>query len=115
MKTIKLKCPKCKGTNIGQYRTPHGPIWCNNNKCGFRVENKEIENPFIYKELISIEENNKLVLDCYKRSFETTGIGCPDCGNELNYCGEILYSFPPQKRVFCDKCNYENTVFINLR
>ena len=39
-----MKCPKCYSTNINQFRMPTGAIWCEN--CGFRVEQKEIYNPF---------------------------------------------------------------------
>ena len=46
-KMNKLECPKCKSNRINQYRTPVGPIWCED--CGYRVEHKEKENPFIIK------------------------------------------------------------------
>lgn len=39
-----LQCPNCKGVNIGTYRMPNGPVWCND--CGFRAEEKEKYNPF---------------------------------------------------------------------
>lgn len=39
-----IKCPKCESVNISQYRTPKGPIWCND--CGYRVEQKEIDKSF---------------------------------------------------------------------
>ena len=43
-----IKCPKCGSTKISQYRMITGPIWCEN--CNYRVEQKEIYNPFIIKE-----------------------------------------------------------------
>jgi len=42
-----LRCPICKSTNINQFRTPVGKIWCSD--CLFSVERKEINNPFIKK------------------------------------------------------------------
>jgi len=43
-----LKCPKCGGTNIGQYRMLTGAIWCED--CKFEALEKEKNNPFIYEE-----------------------------------------------------------------
>jgi DNA-directed RNA polymerase subunit RPC12/RpoP len=40
-----MKCPKCGSTNINQYRMMAGPIWCAS--CGFRVAQKEKNNPFV--------------------------------------------------------------------
>jgi len=46
-----------------------------------------------------------------KKSTTKTGIECPQCHNELLYADNIiLTSYPPQRRVFCDKCNYSNTI-----
>jgi len=50
MKGRIITCPKCGSKRIGQFRTFHGPIWCNS--CGFRAANKEISNPFIIKNTI---------------------------------------------------------------
>lgn len=44
----KLECPYCGSDKIGQYRMPTGPIWCMT--CDYRVEHKEIENPFVVEE-----------------------------------------------------------------
>ena len=45
---MEIKCPKCGSGKIDQYRMPTGPIWCE--VCGFRVEQKEIRNPFIHNQ-----------------------------------------------------------------
>ena len=42
---MKVRCPKCGSESINQLRQLTGPIWCND--CKFRVENKEIKNPFV--------------------------------------------------------------------
>jgi len=47
-KTMKIRCPKCKSTNVNQYRMPTGPIWCGD--CGYRVEHKESDKSF-YEEV----------------------------------------------------------------
>jgi transcription initiation factor TFIIIB Brf1 subunit/transcription initiation factor TFIIB len=39
-----VKCPKCQSKNVGQYRSPVGPIWCRD--CGYRVEQKELDKSF---------------------------------------------------------------------
>ena len=46
---MKIKCPKCNSTKIAQYRSITGPIWCID--CQFRVNQKELNNPFIVKEI----------------------------------------------------------------
>lgn len=51
-----VRCPKCGSENISQLRQLTGPIWCND--CGFRVENKEINNPFIFNEAEELEKND---------------------------------------------------------
>lgn len=43
-----LECPRCRSKNIDQYRTPTGPIWCND--CGLEVDHKETFNPFVEDE-----------------------------------------------------------------
>ena len=44
---ILLICPECKSVDkINQYRMLTGPIWCS--ACGYRVEQKEISNPFVH-------------------------------------------------------------------
>jgi transcription initiation factor TFIIIB Brf1 subunit/transcription initiation factor TFIIB len=41
-----LRCPKCGGTKINQYRMPFGAMWCM--ECEFRIEEKKISpNPFV--------------------------------------------------------------------
>jgi ribosomal protein S27E len=45
--SISLRCPNCLSKHIGQYRMMTGPIWCE--FCGYRVEAKELGNPFIVK------------------------------------------------------------------
>lgn len=48
-KEIQLKCPECESNKIDQYRMQTGAMWCSD--CGFRVESKESNNPFLrYKE-----------------------------------------------------------------
>jgi predicted RNA-binding Zn-ribbon protein involved in translation (DUF1610 family) len=42
-----FSCPKCGSGRIDQFRKPTGPIWCQ--RCGFRVEKKEEDNPFVLK------------------------------------------------------------------
>lgn len=49
-----LICPKCESSNIGQYRHTSGPIWCSS--CGFRVEEKEKNNPFIIKDVYGYKQ-----------------------------------------------------------
>jgi len=44
-KNMSLRCPKCGGDNIGQYRGIEGPIWCI--ECGVRDEKKEDGNFFV--------------------------------------------------------------------
>lgn len=63
--------------------------------------------------LKTIEEHNQFKRDQYfqKNQPQKTGIECPQCHNELLYADNmILTSYPPQRRVFCDKCNYSNTI-----
>jgi PTH2 family peptidyl-tRNA hydrolase len=50
------KCPKCGSNDIDQWRMPTGEIWCM--KCGYKVDHKELSNPFEYIE--GIGEDNKL-------------------------------------------------------
>lgn len=38
-RSISLKCPKCGGDNISQYRGTTGPIWCLD--CQHREDEKE--------------------------------------------------------------------------
>ena len=59
---VMLRCPKCKSDKISQYRSPVGPIWCSS--CGFMVENKERENPFV----CVIFQKDKINPDCDARS-----------------------------------------------
>jgi len=43
---MELRCPECGSMKVGQYRSPHGEIWCLS--CNFKVWHKEIDNPFVY-------------------------------------------------------------------
>jgi len=54
---MKLQCPDCGSTNIGQYRMLTGAIWCYN--CYFTASNKETHNPFIVDNKNEIEVLNK--------------------------------------------------------
>ena len=42
------KCPECGSNEIDTFRMPTGPIWCR--ACDYRVEDKEVYNPFITDE-----------------------------------------------------------------
>jgi len=44
----KLKCPECGSEEIGQFRMMTGPVWCC--ECDYKIEQKEIFNPFIVKD-----------------------------------------------------------------
>jgi ADP-ribose pyrophosphatase len=58
---MEARCPKCLSTKIDQYRMMTGPIWCG--ECGFRIEKKEENNPFIKKDPVKIlHEGNWLRL-----------------------------------------------------
>ena len=49
-----LMCPKCGSDKVEQYRSPTGPMWCNNKACGYRIEYKEKNNPFVVKDYIVV-------------------------------------------------------------
>lgn len=53
---MKIKCPNCGSESINQLRQLTGPIWCND--CGFKVENKETNNPFIFNEVLEASGYN---------------------------------------------------------
>ena len=89
MGEINMKCPECGSKNIGQHRSPIGPIWCCD--CHFNVPHKERENPFI-ENVIPIEKNKPHKLSkvvCLKclhmwiavRTEETLlkNLECPEC------------------------------------
>jgi len=71
-----LKCPKCGSEDIGQYRQLTGPIWCGS--CGFRVEQKEIKNPFDVKveRKEKIDFSNDEIKDILKQLDLDGSIGC---------------------------------------
>lgn len=59
--------------------------------------------------------NKKRAEEYYKGRLETNtpkpnGIECPDCGIELfdTPSSTILLSNPPQKRVFCGTCGFQD-------
>ena len=49
MTYIRLICPSCGGSNIDQYHTYTGPIWCKD--CGLRAPDKQKYSPFVKPEL----------------------------------------------------------------
>ena len=61
-------------------------------------------------ELKSIEEHNKSRFTFLDRI--GTGVACPNCGKELieSQPGVILTSYPPQKLVHCESCDYKNCI-----
>jgi len=67
-----MRCPKCESTNICQNRTTVGPIWCG--VCGFRVEQKEIENPFVVS-VVSVISH----LELRRPSIEKIKVLCEQC------------------------------------
>lgn len=83
------KCPECKSTNIDSFRMPYGPKWCKD--CGFRVEQKELYDPF-YKVVI-MEKNKWNIPDwkkadndvcggkdgCVKKTFNRSNNECSEC------------------------------------
>ena len=50
-----IRCPKCGSNNVGQYRSPLGPIWCNH--CSYRVEQKEIDKSF-FEEQVQVRQES---------------------------------------------------------
>lgn len=62
---MKIKCPKCGSKNVGQYRQLTGPIWCE--KCGYRVEQKEINKEFYIPEASDKPKCNGSCKCCCKK------------------------------------------------
>lgn len=68
------------------------------------------------KKLKTLDEYNEQARENHQQaenwminnSPKLNGIACPKCGEELydSQPMSILASYPPQKRVHCNKCNY---------
>lgn len=71
---MEIKCPRCGSTSINQFRMPTGAIWCVN--CGFRVEQKELGNPFIQPQPASALSAEELI-KAIKKSL-TPSCDCDD-------------------------------------
>lgn len=75
-----MRCPKCESTNICQNRQPTGPIWCGS--CGFRVGQKEIDNPFVVSAV-------KSHLELRRPSIEKIKVLCEECLDHDSSWGEF--------------------------
>jgi len=66
------------------------------------------------KKLKSFKEHEKEMADAYYKATHgpwPTGVQCPACDGELFYSDQmVLMSFPPQRNVHCDKCDYHGTI-----
>jgi hypothetical protein len=61
------------------------------------------------RELVSLDDfNNKHRSKYLETENPKNGIACPNCGTELidSNPNLVLTSFPPQKNVRCDNCDY---------
>ena len=67
---MKLKCPDCGSTNIGQYRMLTGAIWCND--CYFTAHHKEKHNPFL------VDKEDAEILRKFYEKMERNSVDIPD-------------------------------------
>jgi len=82
---MKLKCPKCGGSRINQFRTIVGSIWCED--CNFGVSHKEDFNPFLVEDQLR-EDNTPGDLK-----------PCPCCGAEVEHESTVT-----QETIRCTFC-----------
>jgi hypothetical protein len=78
LEVIENKCPECKSSNINSFRMPYGPKWCKD--CGFRVEQKELHDPF-YKVIWEKDSESNIcggMHGCENKKFEEND-KCNEC------------------------------------
>lgn len=56
----------------------------------------------------TLEEYNQEKRKQYSRAPKGNDIACPKCSGEMQDVGGLLTSYPPQQKVKCPKCLYDD-------